>query len=171
MTKTDTPRTPAISAEIAGSIVTFTAASGERVSIDADALSPEIRHAAMMHGLKQKLGDAAAMSRNPDTGRSATTEDKISAINEVAERLHAGQWNKTREAGEGGGAGGLLFKALCKIKADKTPAEIRAYLDGLTKEQQAAVRKVPAVAAAIEEIRAAQARDGGIDGEALLAGF
>jgi|688.fasta_scaffold725275_1 hypothetical protein len=171
MSKTETPRTPAIAAEITGTRLVFTTATGETLTVEAAALSDEIREAAMMHGLKQKIGDAAALSRNPETGRSATIEDKYNAMIEVFTRLQAGQWNKTREAGEGGGAGGLLFKALCKVKADKTPAEIRAYLDGLTKEQQAAVRKVPAVAAAIEEIRAAQAKDGGIDGEALLAGF
>jgi len=171
MSKTETPRTPAISAEITADVLRIVGANGDVIALAASELSPEVRHAAMMHGLKQKLGDAAAISRNPETGRSATVEDKMAAVHEVYQRLLAGQWNKTRESGEGGGAGGLLFKALCKIKADKTPAEIRAYLDGLTKEQQAAVRKVPAVAAAIEEIRAAQAKDGGIDGEALLAGF
>lgn len=170
MTMNETPRIPAISAEIVGSVVTFIAATGERVSLDADTLPPEIRHTAMMHGLKQKLGDAAAISRNPDTGRSATVEDKLAAIREVALRLPVGPWNKTREGGETS-AGGLLFKALCKIKADKTPAEVRAYLGARTKEEQAALRRVPAIAAAIEEIKAAQAKDDGIDGEALLADF
>lgn len=171
MSKTETPRTPAISAEIAGTRLVFTGDNGRELAVSIEQLDDAIRTQAMLHGLKQKIGDAAAISRNPDTGRSATTDDKFDAMAEVLNRLLAGQWNKTRESGEGGGAGGLLFKALCRVKADKTPAEVRAYLDGLSKEQQAAVRKVPAVAAAIEEIRAAQAKDGGIDGEALLAGF
>lgn len=172
MSKTETPRIPAISAEIIGTRLVFTTATGKTLTIDALTLSENIREAAMMHGLKQKIGDAAALSRNPETGRSATIEDKYNAMMEVATRLQADDgWNKAREAGEGGGAGGLLFKALCRVKADKTPAEVRAYLDGRTKEEQAALRKVPAIAAAIEEIRAAQAKDGGIDGEALLAGF
>jgi hypothetical protein len=168
-TKNETPRTPAISAEIIGSVVTFRAATGEVTSIDAEALSAEIRHAAMMHGLKQKLGDAAAISRNPDTGRSASPSDKIAAIEAVREQLLGGNWNKTREAGDGAGAGGLLFKALCKVKADKTPVEIRAFLDGLDKAQQAALRKVPAVAQAIAELQAASAKASGVDGEDLLA--
>lgn len=172
MSKTETPRIPAISAEIIGTRLVFTTATGKTLTIDALTLSENIREAAMMHGLKQKIGDAAALSRNPETGRSATIEDKYNAMMEVATRLQADDgWNKARETGEGGGAGGLLFKALCRVKADKTPAEVRAYLDGRTKEEQAALRKVPAIAAAIEEIRAAQAKDGGIDGEALLASF
>ena len=171
-TTNDTKRTPAVTAEINSTVLTFRGDNGLIISLDAMTLTPEIREAAMMHGLKQKIGDAGAISRNPETGRSATTGDKFDAMREVFERLTATrpQWNKTREGG-GDGAGGLLFKALCKIKADKTPAEVRAYLEARTKEEQAALRKVPAIAAAIEEIKAANAKDGGIDGEALLAGF
>lgn len=171
-TTNDTKRIPAVTAEINGTELVFTGDNGDRITVNAMALDEEIKLAAMMHGLKQKIGDAAAISRNPDTGRSATTGDKFDAMREVFERLTATrpQWNKTREGGDGG-AGGLLFKALCRIKADKTPAEVRAYLEARTKEEQAALRKVPAIAAAIEEIKAASAKDGGIDGEALLAGF
>jgi len=171
-TTNDTKRTPAITAEIVGTVLTFRGDNGQALSIDAMSLDPAIREAAMMHGLKQKIGDAAAISRNPDTGRSATTADKIAAMEEVRERLLAGAWNKGREGGgEGTGSGGLLFRALCRVKADKTPAEVRAFLDGLDKAQQAALRKVPAVAAAIDEIRAASAKSGGVDGESLLALF
>lgn len=168
---TTTTKTPAISCTITGTIVTFTTADGASASLDAMSLTAELREAAMMHGLKQKLGDAAAISRNPDTGRSATTADKLAAIEEVRERLLAGSWNKTREAGDHVGAGGLLFKALCIVRKDKTADEIRAYITSRTKEEQAAMRKVPAVAEAIEKIRLANAKTDGIDGEALLAGF
>lgn len=167
----DTKRIPAVTAEIDGTRLVFTGDNGRELSVSVDQLTDDIRVQAMMHGLKQKIGDAAAISRNPDTGRSATTDDKFDAMRDVRDRLLSGQWNKTREGGDGGGAGGLLFKALCKVKADKTPAEVRAYLEARTKEEQAALRKVPAIAAAIEAIRAAQAKDDGIDGEALLAGF
>lgn len=169
-TTANNKRTPAITAEINETHLVFKGDNGRELRVSATDLSDDVRVQALMHGLKQKIGDAAAISRNPDTGRSATTDDKFDAMSEVLNRLLAGQWNKTRE-GADGGAGGLLFKALCKVKADKTPAEVRAYLEGRTKEEQAALRKVPAIAAAIEEIKAANAKDGGIDGEALLAGF
>lgn len=170
-TTANNKRTTAITAEINETHLVFKGDNGRELRVSATDLSDDVRMQALMHGLKQKIGDAAAISRNPDTGRSATTDDKFDAMSEVLNRLLSGQWNKTREAGDGAGAGGLLFKALCKVKADKTPAEVRAYLEGRTKEEQAALRKVPAIAAAIEEIKAASAKDGGIDGEALLAGF
>lgn len=168
-TTNDTKRTPAITAEIVGTTLTFRGDNGQAISIDAMSLTPEIREAAMMHGLKQKIGDAGAISRNPDTGRSATTADKLAAMGEVRERLLSGAWNKGRESGDGTGSGGLLFRALCRVKADRTPEQIRAYLGGLDKAQQAALRKVPAVAAAIDAIRAESAKAGDIDGEDLLA--
>ena len=171
MTTETTKRTPAITAAIDGYVLTFTGDNGRVLTLDAETLAREVWDAAVMHGLKQKIGDAAAISRNPETGRSATTDDKFDAMAEVLNRLMAGAWNKPRESGDGAGAGGLLFKALCRVKADKTPAEVKAYLDGRTKEEQAALRKVPVIAAAIDAIRAEAAKAAGIDGEALLADF
>ena len=170
-TKNETARTPAVSATIDGTRLVFIGDNGRELAISAAELNESIREQAMMHGLKQKIGDAAAISRNPDTGRSATTDDKFDAMAEVLNRLIAGEWNKTRAGGESGGSGGLLFKALCRVKADKTPAEVRAYLDARTKDELAALRKVPVIAATIEAIKAETAKDGGIDGEALLADF
>lgn len=166
-----TKRTPAITATIDGMVLTFTGDNGRVLTVDARTLSTSILDAAIMHGLKQKVGDAAAISRNPETGRSASTDDKFDAMVEVVKRLELDHWNKPREAGDHVGAGGLLFKALCRVKADKTPAEVKAYLDGRSKEEQAALRKVPVIAAAIDAIRAESAKAAGIDGEALLADF
>lgn len=169
---TETPkRVPAITAAIDGYVLTFTGDNGRALTLNAETLTREVWDAAVMHGLKQKVGDAAAISRNPETGRSATTDDKFDAMAEVLNRLMAGNWNKPREAGDGAGAGGLLFKALCRVKSDKTPAEVKAYLDGRSKEEQAALRKVPVIAAAIDALRAESAKAAGIDGEALLADF
>lgn len=171
MSNETTKRTPAITAAIDGMVLTFTGDNGRVLTIDARTLSTSILDAAIMHGLKQKIGDAAAISRNPETGRSASTDDKFDAMVEVVKRLELDHWNKPRESGDGAGSGGLLFKALCRVKADKTQAEVRAYLDGRTKEEQAALRKVPVIAAAIDAIRAESAKAAGIDGEALLADF
>lgn len=164
-------RTPAITAAIDGMVLTFTGDNGRMLTVDARTLSTSILDAAIMHGLKQKVGDAAAISRNPETGRSASTDDKFDAMVEVVKRLELDHWNKPRESGDGAGAGGLLFKALCIVKTDKTAEEVRAYLASRSKEEQAALRKVPVIAAAIDAIRAESAKAAGIDGEALLADF
>ena len=142
----------------------FTFADGQDLRIDAGKLRNDIRHEAIMHGLKQKIGDAAAIGRNPETGRSATLSDKYAAMRAVAERLRAGSWNAER--GEGGApAGGLLFAALVRMYAGKkSDDDIRAFLAGKDDKQKAALRKNPRVAEIIEEIKAERARDGD-DGE------
>ena len=122
----------------------------------------------ILHGLKQKLVDAAAISRNPDTGRAASIDDKIDAIREVADRLFVGQWNKVREGGTG--SGGLLLRALVRMfEGKKTVEAVRAYLETKTPAEQAALRKNSKVAAIIEDIRAESAGADGIDTDDLLA--
>lgn len=119
------------------------------------------------HGLKQKLVDAAAISRDPETGRAATIDTKKRAVAEVHERLLAGQWNKVRE---GVATGGLLLSALIRMyDGRKTREELEVYLSGKTDAEKAALRVNPKVAAIIEAIKAERAITSGTDSNALLA--
>lgn len=149
--------------EVFGGELTLTFGNGEQLTISADQLNADILGQALMHGLKQKLVDAAAISRNPDTGRSATIDDKYNAVREVYDRLLSGEWNKTREAGAGG-SGGLLFRALCITYPAKTPEAIREYLAKRTAEEKTALRKK--FAELIATLKAPA--DGGADVDAML---
>ena len=143
---------------------------GETLTLRATDLSPTIVAQAIIHGLKQKLVDAAAISRNPETGRAASVADKYEAVKEVYDRLLSGGWNKRREGGAGGSVGGLLFRALCRMyDGKKTADDIRAFLEGKTDAEKAALRKNSRVAAIIEEIRAESAKDGDVNTDDLLA--
>ena len=160
-------RNTAISATIDGNTLTLTFANGETLIMRGDALNSDVQQYAMMHGLKQKLVDAAAISRNPETGRAASLEDKYQAVKAVYDRLLAGQWNATREGG--GNAGGLLAQALMRMYAGrKTAEDIKAFLADKTDAEKAALRKNPRVAAIIEEIRAEQGKVANIDTDELL---
>lgn len=148
--------------------LSLTFANGKRIDITPHQLSDELRLAATLHGLKQKLVDAAAISRNPETGKPASVQDKFEAVNAVYERLIGGQWNATREGG--GAGGGLLFAALCRMyDGKKTPEALREYLDGKTDAEKTALRKNPRVAAVIEEIRAERGKGNGVDTDELLS--
>lgn len=147
--------------------VTFAIAGLDPLTINANALTADLLNHAIVHGLKQKIGDAAAMSRNPETGASATLADKRAAMARVIDQLMGGDWNKTREGGAGG-AGGLLFAALCRMQPTKPAAEIRAWLDGKTPAEQAALRKNPKVAPIIAAIQAERVKTDGIDSDDLL---
>ena len=141
--------------------------SGNTVTIDPSKLSDTIRAQATLHGLKQKLVDAAAIARDTATGRSATSADKEAAVMEVYNRITAanGTWNKVREAGATA-AGGLLVAALMQMTG-KTKPEILKYLETKTAEEKAALRKNPKVAAIILELQQAAANPN-IDSDALL---
>jgi frataxin-like iron-binding protein CyaY len=146
-----------IETAVDGNVLTLSFANGEQLTVNSEALSAEIRAAAMLHGLKQKLCDAAAISRNPETGRSATIDDKYAAVREVFDRITAetgATWNKTREGGGSGNAGGLLFRALCSIyEGKRTPAQITEFLAKLNEADKAALRKQPKVKAVIDSLR------------------
>ena len=142
-------------------------ANGQELAITASQLSNHVMEYAIFHGLKQKLVDAAAISRNPETGRAATVEDKFQAVKTVYDRLLAGQWNATREGGVA--TGGLLLQALCRMYAGrKTPDELKAFLADKTDAEKTALRKNPRVAQIIEDIRAEQGKAATIDTDGLL---
>ena len=160
-------RNATISATITDGALVLAFANGETLTLRADALNIDIQQQAMMHGLKQKLVDAAAISRNPETGRPATVEDKYQAVKTVYDRLLAGQWNATREGG--GATGGLLAQALTRMYAGrKTAEDIKAFLAEKSDAEKAALRKNPRVAQIIEDIRAEQGKAANIDTDELL---
>ena len=142
-------------------------ANGEILALTATQLSNEVLEYAVWHGLKQKLVDAAAISRNPETGRAASVEDKYQAVKTVFDRLLGGQWNATREGG--GNAGGLLMQALVRMYTGrKTVEDIKVFLAEKSDAEKTALRKNPRVAQIIEDIRAEQGKTANIDTDELL---
>lgn len=163
----ETKRNATIQATINDSQLKLTFANGEELVIAAGELTQDIRLAATMHGLKQKLVDAAAISRNPETGRAATVQDKYEAVKIVYDRLLSGVWNAVREGG--GQSGGLLFKALLRMYAGrKTEQDIRAFLEDKSDAEKTALRKNPRVAQIIEDIRAETGKAASIDTDSIL---
>lgn len=162
-----TKRNATIAAAIDNNTLSLTFANGEALTMRGDALNSDVQQYAMMHGLKQKLVDAAAISRNPETGRPATVEDKYQAVKTVYDRLLAGAWNATREGG--GNAGGLLMQALIRMyDGRKTVEDIKAFLAEKTDAEKTALRKNPRVAAIIEDIRAETGKAASIDTDEML---
>jgi hypothetical protein len=134
-------------------------------------VSPNCATYAMLHGFKQRICDAGAMSRNPDTGAAATPEEKYEAMNRLAQHYASGaeEWN-LRAGGGSGGEGSLIVRALAEVQgtdpetmrervernAEKRGQTVKAYLAG--------VAKIPAVAEAMARLRPAPV----IDADELL---
>ena len=147
---------------------------GETLRVHPETLNPEIQRAALLHGLKQKLVDAAAISRDTTTGRAATIVTKFDAVKEIFDRITGAggetpSWNKPR-AGGAGGQGGLLARAIARYKKVEVSAA-KAYLDRLTDAQKQALRVDPRIATIINELRMESAKPAGIDTDALLGGL
>lgn len=161
------PQTGAVTTEGEAVGLRLDFSNGRALTLTVDQLTSAIREEATVHGLKQKLVDAAAISRDPKTGKSATIDDKYDAVRKVFQRLLSGEWNEARE---GGGAGSLLFRALCRMTPDKTPAEVREWLDARSDAEKKGLELNPKVASIISAIRAEQLKAGAdIDSDAILA--
>lgn len=158
-----TQRGTVVTASITDGALTLDFVTGQSLTIRPSQLSQEIRDAATLHGLKQKLVDAAALSRDPKTGGTASPIDKYSAVQAVYDRLLAGAWNAQR-GGDGTGAGaaggGLLYAALCRHYPQTDPTKLREWLAKQAPAQQASLRKNPAIAEIIETIKLERAARG-----------
>lgn len=132
-----------------------------------------IQYTAQVHGLKQKLLDAAAISRDKGTGASANIETKRAALTEVLDRLMAGRWNKGRAEGSGGSReGGLLARAVAEVTGISVE-DAKAKLATYTTEQKKALSLNDRVKLVIDRLldEADKIAARGIDSDELLAGF
>ena len=156
-----TTKRAAMSVDIFNTTVTVTFANGQDLAVDVSTLSPEMQQQAMLHGIKQKLVDAGALSRNTETGKPASVDDKYAAVAEVHGRLLAGVWHKERakKADETVASKDLLARALMQMTG-KDRAYVDDYLSAKTKEQRNALKKNPRVAAIVAELSAATVSNG-----------
>lgn len=169
-------KVPDIAGEIKGSVLTLTFKDGRKLTLDGEKLPREIQIAAMMHGLKQKTVDAAAIARDTTTGRSASLQDKFDAVEEIVNRLTGENptWNKIREGGTAAPGSNLLVRALMELSG-KDRAQTLAFLEAKSKEQVAALRKNEKVATIIARLQAEAAKadksGAGVDSDAVLGEF
>lgn len=140
--------------------------------------NPALAHAtinayAAFHGFKQRFVDAAAMSKDTKDGSAASPATKAKAIKALIDWYETGT-DKWSRVSEGGPKGGFLFEALCKAYGHmKAPSEIRAWLDGLSAKEEAALREDDTIAPVIAALKAAKAKPiiAGVDTKGLLAGL
>lgn len=85
-------------------------------TFDPDKVSAENRARAMVHGFEQRVRDAAALSVDRDTGKSATAQAKFDAAKRIADHLMSGatEWN-LKPAATGGLDAGLVIMAIMRV--------------------------------------------------------
>lgn len=160
-----------VAVELTDNVISFNVAGTGTIDLDVSALADEVTHRAMLHGIIQKVSDAAAL------GKDATPSDKFQAMKAVADRLIAGNWNKP--AGETGApVQGLIWMAYrevmqslaAKQKKTVTDEKLRELYDAKSRADQLALRTNPEISKVIERIKSERATNSNvIDTDALLA--
>jgi hypothetical protein len=148
-----------IQAKIENNQLTISCSNGKQLIIQSVDFNPDIVAIATLHGFKQKIVDAAAMSSG------ATIDEKWNAMAEVFNRLRDGEWNKRRESGEP--RGGLLFNALCLAYPTRKPEEVRVFLDGKSRKEQNAMLENSRIRPHVDAIRAEMSKN--IESDDLLS--
>lgn len=148
----------------AGTLV-FNVGDAGSATLNLNELPDAINETARIHGLVQKVSDAAAMPKDQLTGdakKDAAT--KLAAMQSVVDRLTGedASWNK--RAGDGNGpVAGVIFRAfeeyvndMAKKRKKDAPTSdaIRARYDAMERKEQLALRNVPEIAAIIDRIKA-----------------
>lgn len=168
---TETKGTSVISSEISevNGTVAFTVKDIGTVTLRICDCSAAVRHYAMLHGFKQRLADNAALSRNAETGASATPQEKFDAISQLVEHYHTGTeaWSIAR-SGDSAPRQGLLLQCLMQLQPAKTEGELRDWLKGKSKADQVALLASPKIAPLADAIRAKAVKASGIDVDSLL---
>lgn len=167
---------------LAGSVITFTVGE-QSFNVDVGHLNTDVAQMAMIHGVIQKVSDRAAIGRDPETGASATPEEKFTAMKECADRLMSGgPWNATPIGGIGT-AGGLLYRAMRNLYpnawSDKTSFAAYVVTKAISESERlkkkvsendvrAGLGRVKKIAAEMEKIRRAEMPDLGLDANGML---
>ena len=98
------------------------------------AISSTVTVRAMLHGLIQRVSDAAAKSRDTTTGLPATPEAKLAAMSRLVDHYNSGseEWSPARVEGVVA-LDTILVRAIMEVLG-KDEATVRAYIDrGATK--------------------------------------
>ena len=142
----------------------FTFLGAGEFTFDPDKASAENRARAMMHGFKQRIADGAALSRDTETGKAATPEEKMAEAQKIADHYMTGSTDwalKVAERQEGDGT--WLAKALVHLGKAATVEEAaskvlklaEAKFGGEIGKARKALQADPKVAKAILDCKAA----------------
>lgn len=138
--------------------------------LEIEKVSAANRDYAAVHGLKQRVSDAAAIPFNAKTNHYATPGEKFEAMKVIVEHLNSGAESWSPKRAERVGSDELMLtQALAEAYPDKSAEYVRNKVAGWTRAERLAMMDHPTVKPIIERLRAGQV--GGVDAEKLLKDF
>ena len=162
-----------ISVETLGDRITFNVIGAGSLTLDLNSLSKEVLSRAALHGMKQRISDAAAIPRSLETGLSATPEEKFNAMKALVEHYSSGSsdWNRARAAGGGVGkdTSGQTIAAMKRVWPDKDPETlIAATMSKRGIERKAALALYAGTKQVLEAIALLKAERSSVSADSLL---
>ena len=155
--------------------IVFSVTGAGELHLPFEDLSEIVRKRAMVHGLIQRISDAAALSRDPDTGKPATPQAKYDEMARLVAHYRTGtvEWGIRREGGGGETReGGLTIRALANVQKTDV-ATMREKVERMAEKNGTTTRAIlaklatqSAVAAEIARLKSATVA---VDADELLA--
>lgn len=108
-------------------------------------LPEDLKLKAAAHGTEQKLGDEISGVDDLD--------DAVLAIDNLVDRLSAGEWNVKREGGSGMAGASILLKALVEVTGQDV-AKVKEFLSGRTQAEKNALRNDEAIRPVVQRLEA-----------------
>jgi len=172
-------------------VITFTVLGAGELTFDTNKASESCRERAEYHGWVQRMCDAVAISRDPETNASATPAMKFERMKRLIEHYESGtdEWSIQGRGGFGN-EGGLLLRTLIALRdwdqdeqgelttiqaqtkdkfAGKSDEQLKAFAGKMTAGQRTKLLNFEGLRDIANLIRAEGAK--GIDADELLAGL
>ena len=155
-------------------VIRFDVLGAGTLELNVADLADSIMNHAIVHGMVQRISDAAAIGFLKDENRYATAKEKYDSMQELVDYYAGGatEWSRKRTGGDGGS--GITLHAVAAVQG-LSPADMRARIDQLAEKRgikpAALLRKLAeseVVAREIARIRSERAGDG-LDADDLLA--
>ena len=146
--------------------IEFSVVGAGSVTLHLERVSQANLDRATFHGFKQRISDAAALSRDETSGKPASPGEKLAAMRELVEFYESGSADWSRRRTPGQSQIGLLWRAVCELKPEKSPDSIRESLAALKAEEIRALTVNPKVKAIMDRILSENAK--GVDTDSLL---
>lgn len=159
--------TRVIAHEIDETGITFSVKEQGKLRLSFANLSGAVRDRALAHGLVQRISDAAAKSRDPQSGKPAAASEKFAAMKELVDFYMSGteNWSLSRES-EGRDVQ-LLIECLREVYPERSEEQLKEWL----RKRSAADRKALLLSEKIKPIaeRITKEKLSHIDTEEMLS--
>lgn len=138
-----------------------------KLMLDMSDLSEAVSRRAAIHGMIQRVSDAAAIGKFDKDGVQTTPQAKLERMSRLVEHYASGteEWGL---AGTGGGQGeGLLLQVLKVLRPGDGDEKLRAFVSKLKPNERTKLLNSDKLRPIADSIRAEQAK--GIDADKMLS--